>query len=101
MVAKKPIGGSGSREGVRLWFGGQAFVDRKAEIVVDEMSRPPKPAGERYKTPQRQLGRVSGEDWETLKDNLSKLKLDNLPEVALDLPLTWQHHHPKKSTTRI
>jgi hypothetical protein len=31
------------------------------------MGRTPKPEGEKYKTPQRQLGRVSDEDWETLK----------------------------------
>jgi hypothetical protein len=31
------------------------------------MGRTPKPDGEKYKTPQRQLGRVSDEDWDTLK----------------------------------
>lgn len=31
------------------------------------VGRPPKTKGEKYKTPQRQLGRVSDEDWETLK----------------------------------
>lgn len=31
------------------------------------VGRKPKPEGEKYKTPQRQLGRVSDEDWETLK----------------------------------
>ena len=31
------------------------------------VGRPPKPESEKYKTPQRQLGRVSDEDWETLK----------------------------------
>ncbi len=35
--------------------------------MVDDMSRPPKPEGEKYRTPQRQLGRVSDEDWEMLK----------------------------------
>lgn len=29
--------------------------------------RPPKPNKERYRTPQRQLGRVSDEDWKMLK----------------------------------
>jgi hypothetical protein len=31
------------------------------------VGRPPKPEGEKFKTPQRQLGRVSEENWETLK----------------------------------
>jgi hypothetical protein len=31
------------------------------------VGRPPKPKGEKYKTPQRQFGRVSDNDWETLK----------------------------------
>ena len=29
--------------------------------------RPAKAPGEKYRTPQRQLGRVSDDDWETLK----------------------------------
>lgn len=29
--------------------------------------RTPKPVGEKYKTPQRQLGRVKDEDWDLLK----------------------------------
>jgi uncharacterized protein (DUF1778 family) len=29
--------------------------------------RPPKPPGEKYKTPARQLGRVSDEDWALLQ----------------------------------
>jgi uncharacterized protein (DUF1778 family) len=40
--------------------------------MVDDMSRPPKAQGEKYKTPQRQLGRVSDEDWETLKAAAAK-----------------------------
>lgn len=47
-------------------------MDRKAEALVDDMSRPPKLEGEKYKTPQRQLGRVSDEDWETLKAAAAK-----------------------------
>ena len=47
-------------------------MDRTAEVVVDDMSRPPKPPGEKYKTPQRQLGRVNDEDWETLKAAAAK-----------------------------
>ncbi len=29
--------------------------------------RPPKPAGEKFSTPARQLGRVSDEDWQLLQ----------------------------------
>jgi len=29
--------------------------------------RPPKPPGEKYRTPARQLGRVADEDWELLQ----------------------------------
>jgi hypothetical protein len=36
------------------------------------LGRPAKPEGEKYKTPQRQLGRVSDEDWETLKSAAAK-----------------------------
>lgn len=30
--------------------------------------RPPKPSSERYRTPQRQLGRVSDADWQDMQD---------------------------------
>lgn len=36
------------------------------------LGRPSKPECEKYKTPQRQLGRVSNEDWETLKAAAAK-----------------------------
>jgi hypothetical protein len=35
--------------------------------------RPPKPAGEKFVTPQRQLGRMSDEDYEELKAAAAQL----------------------------
>jgi hypothetical protein len=36
------------------------------------VGRPQKPKNEKYRTPQRQLGRVSDEEWETLKAAAAK-----------------------------
>lgn len=36
------------------------------------VGRPPKPEGEKYLTPARQLGRVSDEDWQLLQDAAQK-----------------------------
>jgi len=58
--------------------------------------RPPKPPGEKYRTPARQLGRVADEDWELLQRAAKESGKPSFTAWALEILLRNAKRQLKK-----